>query len=272
MKNLVLVALLALVGGLMTMGGHQAQAGDVSCGDTLTADTALHEGLTCAGAGLTIGADDITLNCKGHTLTGNGTNIGIRLDGVSGVTVKNCHVSDFGIGFSLQGSSGNTLKENAATGNTSPGSGAYTLRSGSNGNTLKENTATGNSGRGFLVGSGSSENTLKENIATGNNFRGFDLGGDSNDNTFKGNVAIDNGSAGFVVSDGATGNVLKGNVSTRSSFEGFAIFSSGNTLKGNTADLNGTYGIRDTTGPLNTYIGNTCSGNFSGPSSPAGLC
>ena len=130
MKKLVVLAMVALasLGLLMTLGGNQTQATDipVSCGDVLTVaghDYELTGNLTCSGAGLTIGADDITLDCRGKSLTGDGTGLGIFLDGVSGVTVRNCHVKDFAAGIVLNGSSGNLLVKNKATGNTIFGNG-----------------------------------------------------------------------------------------------------------------------------------------------------
>src|SRR2546423_11409696 len=51
-----------------------------SCGSTLTTNTTLTADLVCAGDGLIIGADGITLNLGGHTITrtprGNGINDG----------------------------------------------------------------------------------------------------------------------------------------------------------------------------------------------------
>ena len=81
-----------------------------------------------------------------------------------------------------------------------------------------------------------------------------------------------NGSAGFVVGTGSTGNILKDNKATKSIFEGFAMLSPGNVLVDNEAKKNGTFGIRDSTGLANTYIGNKCQNNTLGASSPASLC
>src|SRR2546423_10760933 len=51
-----------------------------SCGSTITTNTTLTTDLVCAGDGLIIGADGITLNLRGHTITrtprGNGINDG----------------------------------------------------------------------------------------------------------------------------------------------------------------------------------------------------
>ena len=45
---------------------------DISCLDDIASDTTLHEDLNCAGKGLTIVADGVTLDCADHTITGTG--------------------------------------------------------------------------------------------------------------------------------------------------------------------------------------------------------
>lgn len=192
------------------------------------------------------------------------------------MTVKNCQVRNFGIGIFLLSSSGNTLIKNRATRNTSSGSGGLRL-SFSDGNILEDNFAYRNAGRGFVLDT-SSGNTLMRNAAIQNDFRGFDLTLSSNGNTLTENTAGRNFSAGFVISEKSTGNTLTENESLRSSSEGFAIFSSGNTLTGNIANDNGTFGFEDTTGGGNTYPpltapdANHCTGTALGGSSPTGLC
>lgn len=270
-----LLVLLALAAGLMTVGGNQAQAADVACGDVLTATTKLHEDLNCLGVGagqsaLTIDADGIKLDCRGYTVTGNALGRGIFVDGRDGVTVKNCYVDNFGIGIFLDSSSGSFIKRNVVTGATAVGSGAIELFSNSDGNVLVGNVAEDNAGRGFELLSDSNGNRLVNNTAIGNGFRGFDIIL-SDWNHLVNNTAIDNLSAGFVV-QGSTGNKLNGNESSDNSSEGFAIFSSGNKLTGNLAEDNGTYGYTDSTGPANDYKGNKCGGNNLGGSLPSGLC
>src|SRR5438034_4577316 len=49
-------------------------AASVQCGAVITTDTTLTADLVnCAGNGLVVGADDITLNLNGHTVSGDGT-------------------------------------------------------------------------------------------------------------------------------------------------------------------------------------------------------
>ena len=49
-------------------------ANQPQCGDTITADTTLHQDLVnCPNNGIIIGADNITLDLNGHTIDGDGT-------------------------------------------------------------------------------------------------------------------------------------------------------------------------------------------------------
>jgi hypothetical protein len=82
----------------------------VSCGETITVDTALDSDLVnCPNNGIVIGADDITLDLNGHTVAGNGhpvkpcpkdqfCDVGLRNDGHDGVAFRHGSVRDFGVG------------------------------------------------------------------------------------------------------------------------------------------------------------------------------
>jgi parallel beta-helix repeat protein len=74
------------------------------CGDEVVQSTTLSRDLmSCAGNGLVIGADDITLDLNGHTVDGRsgaptGDHFGILLDGHTGVTVTGGSVTGFQVG------------------------------------------------------------------------------------------------------------------------------------------------------------------------------
>ena len=141
------------------------------CGATLTANTTLTANIgPCSGNGLIIGANGITLDCAGHTISGTGTGNGITLSGLNKVTVKNCEVTGFGFGFYLQESSHNTLTKNTANSNVDQG---FYLTITSNGNTLSENTANSNGYYGFELVFSSIKNTLTKNTANSNTHYGY---------------------------------------------------------------------------------------------------
>jgi large repetitive protein len=91
-------------------GGALAQTAPLSCGDTVTVDTTLDRDLTgCRSNGMVIGADNITLDLGGHTISGDGKLVrrcprrqicdaGIANDGHDGVTVRNGSVGQFASG------------------------------------------------------------------------------------------------------------------------------------------------------------------------------
>jgi parallel beta-helix repeat protein len=97
----------AVVGATAVDGG-QARASQVSCGDTITADTTLHQDLVnCPNRGIEIGADGVTLDLNGHLVDGDGTpvadcnvprgpcDVGLFNDSHDGVTVMHGSVREF---------------------------------------------------------------------------------------------------------------------------------------------------------------------------------
>src|SRR5918995_4880123 len=75
MSRISLVIFALAVAGLMAFGASQASASHVSCGDVITEDTTLDSDLDCgdlsggAPPALTIGADGVTLDLNGHTIS-----------------------------------------------------------------------------------------------------------------------------------------------------------------------------------------------------------
>ncbi|MFH1725407.1 MAG: NosD domain-containing protein [Elusimicrobiota bacterium] len=90
-----IAAAAAILQSGLAMGPAVASA-DVACGDTITADTALTADLTCSGTGLTIGASDITLDCQGNRIDGDGSGNGVEMGAKERVTIKNCVINGFG--------------------------------------------------------------------------------------------------------------------------------------------------------------------------------
>jgi hypothetical protein len=102
-RHLVLVVLLAL--GLLALGAGPALAQPLSCGDTVTQDTSLsNDLLDCHGDGLIIGADGITVDLNGHTISGQiisgglPDQVGIDNRGHDDVTIRNGTVTFFARG------------------------------------------------------------------------------------------------------------------------------------------------------------------------------
>jgi parallel beta-helix repeat protein len=268
------------------------------CGQVITATTTLDKDIgPCSyGDGLIVGASNLVLDCAGHwingTSSGNGT-AGIRVTGVSKVTIKNCFVSGFQSAFLLNGSSGNTLSMNTAKHDTF----GFVLN-GSSSNSLKGNIAS-NDEDSFDITS-SSSNLLVTNTAV-NDFYGFALLRSSN-NTLSKDTSSNNSRYGFglwyasfntfandtAIGDHLCGFFLKGsdynNTFGRDTAEGnigdgfYTSGSAQNVLSGNTAKGNVAYGYEDfstgsgTSGTGNVYSADVCNNNGEGESDPLGLC
>ena len=83
--------------------------------DIIKNDTTLDGDLFCSGHGLIINSNHTTLDCNGHSLTGmqGHSGIGIVLDNVEDVTIKNCNVTGWRYaGIYTKSSSNNTIYHN----------------------------------------------------------------------------------------------------------------------------------------------------------------
>ncbi len=263
----------------------------ISCGDTITKSTTLTSDIgPCSSVdGLIIGADNIILNCNGHTIAGSGTgessDAGMLIDGHSGVTISNCKVTGFVYGFLFLDSSYNTLSANTASNNRVYG---FDIDQ-SDHNILKLNTASNNKQSGFDFDYGS-YNTLSGNTARNNHGDGFYLGASSS-NTLTANTARNNHGDGFEHQghgfelEGSSYNTLSANTASYNGANGFYLysvshyFSQNNLLQSNRADTNQGLGYKDTTEgaagtarTANMYRLNECSGNAAGGALPTGLC
>ncbi len=172
-----------------------------------------------------IDTDGVTLDCEDFRVQGDGTGIGILMDGRSGVTVTRCVVSGFSEGIVFENSHDsrlvvNTVSENLASGirfhashhnevtrnrvtdNQSGallGATALIIGQGSSDNTVSFNTVTGNESTGIVVADpGSDRNRIVANVSSYNGGHGFDVI-TVRFSTFRGNIAVDNGDAGFHV-------------------------------------------------------------------------
>lgn len=112
----------------LTTSATPAAAGPppVQCGAVLTTDTTLHADLTCPGDALTVAADGITVDLRGHTVRGSGTGTGITIIQHHSVRVRNGTVTGFatnvlvdiaqdvtltGLSLTLAGSDGLKLRD-----------------------------------------------------------------------------------------------------------------------------------------------------------------
>jgi parallel beta-helix repeat protein len=248
--------------------GDKAGAGGsrvaCACGDTVITSTTLRPGdpvadTVCAGVGLSIGDDNITLNCNGREMSGEDVaDAGILLADRTGVTVRNCKISGFFRGIWLLASSGNRLLSNTIS---LSGLGMV-LEDDSGGNLVKSNRVVEPGSDGINLGSGASGNMIVGNTLEGTSLSGdgIDFDGTATDNTVKGNKVT-----GFMGASGielflAEGNVVTENVSSGNGF-GISLRGNGNTIERNTTDENEADGI-DAGGDNNVIDKNRARRNF----------
>ncbi len=204
------------------------------CGDVITADTTLASDiLGCSGNGLVIGSDNITLDCAGHSISGSGNffTTGVYLSSRSGVTVKNCAVSNFNNGI--------------------------VITSNSKSDSIINNTVNGNKLNGIYVVSGPSGNIISGNSLS-NNYGGISIYY-SNGNTVSSNTVTDNKNNGIAVYFRSAGNTLSGNTVLRNTNAGVFLdpYVTNNTLTANFLCTNVAYDIL-AQNSSNSGQGNTC--------------
>jgi Right handed beta helix region len=102
---------------LLAVSAGLALASHVHCGDVLTQDTTLDSDLINCGSGVSVGANDITLDLNGHVVDGVTPPEGMGGAGVdnfanySGLTVENGTIQQFGRGLltGIRGGARDTL-------------------------------------------------------------------------------------------------------------------------------------------------------------------
>jgi hypothetical protein len=148
-RLLVLAVVLAL--GTLTLGAGPALAQPLQCGDTVAQDTTLtNDLLDCHGDGLIIGADGITLDLNGHTISGQiisgglPDQVGIENAGHDDVTITNGTVTFFAGGgvHLVPGPNGERVDRNRVDHLTMDffGSFGILLEGGGSGNRFTANT------------------------------------------------------------------------------------------------------------------------------------
>jgi parallel beta-helix repeat protein len=235
------------VAGVIALGVGQASASHVSCGATITADTTLDSDLVdCPNNGILIGADDITLDLNGHTISGDdqefepcpeneACDVGVLNDGHDGVTIKAGRITAFGPGvflFSakhsrLRGlstvenhfngivlfrSSRNRIERSTASRNGRPNNFPGIALIESDHNRVTGNTMSGNADLGLFT-EDSDDNLIRQNKTTGHPEGGMIIEGDRNEIVRNHSVREGGGILITIVSRGgaAVGNVIRGN-------------------------------------------------------------
>jgi parallel beta-helix repeat protein len=176
----------------------------ITANTTLTED---HNGT------ISIWADDVTLDCADHRISGPGS-AGIRIDSRRGITVRNCDVSGFFHGIVMLGASETTVS----------------------GNRAHDNTAAG-----IVMDQNSMSNIVAGNTVVANGHNGIQISF-SHGNTIRGNRAENNAGTGGIALGGSNDNVVSGNTSTGNANFGITLDGAGNSVASNVVTSNGTIG------------------------------
>ncbi len=217
----VSVGILALaVAACLAFGSARASASQLSCGDTITTDTKLHRDLVdCPNNGIVIGADNVTLDLKGHTIDGDGKSSGCvptaicdvgiaNADGHAAVTIKGGSVKQFVFGVLCDGVADNRLLDLAASSNFFSGISFFDSTDSRVVKTSADDNGLTSDTNGIQL-FGSRHVRIERNSVSGNGDTGIFLS-DSDHNLIAKNRASDNAFAALVLN--GNGNVVSRNV------------------------------------------------------------
>jgi parallel beta-helix repeat protein len=184
--------------------------------------------------------DNVTLNCAGHLVSGDGSGVGINVV-ANGVSVTGCRVQAFDTGI-LTTSDATQIVSNDVADN-----GEGIRLSGATNGTVSENMATQNQFWGIIAAEGTTEAAITTNSANNNGLIGIAL------NT-------------------ATGNHVSDNSATQNGETGLdSLLSSGNQILNNAAMHNGNTGFGFESASDNTVVGNSATNNGT-PGNGCGFC
>jgi large repetitive protein len=252
MVSLRLLAVIALFAGcIVGVAAAQSPPTGIACGDTITADTTLDRDLTgCPSNGIVVGADDITLDLNGHTISGNGKpepvrrcrrdqicDVGVANDDHAGVTIRGGSVRGFVLGV-----------------------GVFRGRD----DRFVELNSSHNQVFGFVIG-GSSRIVIRDSSAHDNRRpEGDGLGVfNSHDVRIVHNSFRRNAQLGMHIADSRE-NLVKGNLTSRNGDFGMLLDADGNQVRGNRSVRDSGTGILVGHGSRNVIAGNRISGSGEG--------
>jgi parallel beta-helix repeat protein len=262
-----------LVAGMLGMPIASADTGGPAEAATTAPATATPATLTVAesltltadhAGSIVITADDVVLDCAGHTVSGPTTRAssgGIEFVNVSGVTIRNCVVTGFEVnGIYGFGSTGVRLQRNTLVANGNHGIHLHaatdtviarnTVRDNgidkptigivlteSASTIIRSNVVTGHQWCGIALFDGTAGSTIARNTVTGN-YSGILVQDESNDNVVRANTASRNTHGISILA--ARRNVVDGNTANSNEYVAFSADwgSASNTFSGNTANRN----------------------------------
>jgi len=263
---------------VLTVNTNPAECGGETaceCGDTVVEDATLTGELNCAGDALTIGDDGITLDCDSYTISGDTTGIGVKINGLSGVTVQNCNINEFQTGINVSESDSVTVQNSNITVNgviIADASGVHFEHS-SNSQVIASYISYNDYGVYILASDNItvSDNTIEENWYDGIYIEGE--GGPKSNHTITGNDVTgncnhgNNACAGIHLVDEDRCLIQNNNVLDNDYHGILLVTSNNNQILSNDISSNGWAGVIITSptdaalGGYNNVTGNTLTNN-----------
>ncbi len=238
---------------------------------------ALSDDLSSSGTCFTITANDVWLDCRGHSLTGTGTGSAVAIygsgRGTNNFSLRNCRTTGFYYGVFLSYSNDGVIQNNSFS---SPVYGVFAQSSNNLvffNNTVDRPAASGvflSSSRDANVSfnnvsspvvSGASLSASSSNKILGNNFTNASyavfLTASSASNTISGNTLYRSRAAGIGVLSSASNVFYYNNISNTSGNGVYLLSSSSNAFSYNTISQTTSYGILLSGGASNAFSYNT---------------
>jgi parallel beta-helix repeat protein len=142
----------------------------VSCGDTITSNLTLTEDLDCSGYDgnvLTIGADNITIDCEGYDISSDSYNFlskAIVNTQYDGITIQNCNFINWTVGIYIY-PDGEEIKNNFIINNTFVKNDfGIKMQSLSNNNFIRDNYFLENTNSGLYIYEGGNNTIYRNNF------------------------------------------------------------------------------------------------------------
>ena len=287
-----LLPLLLISAACLLGGANSAAAAQLSCGDVVTHDVRLdNDLLDCAGDGLVIGADGVSLSLGGHVVDGLGASSPFGSSGIDNsggfddVRIFNGTVREFRTGVELVGTHGNVVRGLSVHDNQDSGifvDGFASLDSFEN-RVVANNVSDARFGAGIQL-RGSMRNAIRRNHLSGNGGDGLAVTFSSRSNSVTGNSIADNHANGIQLIESSGDNEVKRNGVAGNALSGIAVFgSSANQIVANDLEANAGAGVSVASGfreppaddnllRLNSSLGNGSDGIFvGGPSEFNGI-
>lgn len=229
----------------------------LACGQTVTASVVLTADLTgCSARGLVIGANNVSINLNGHTISGSGVLQGVYDAGFGSATVTNGTITGFVRGVEFDSGTGNAATNLRIHDNS--GTGIFTFVP----TTISGNVIWAN-GSGISVGCCTTDKaTIANNVVNGNSGDGIDVSFSGTGSTVSGNRVLSNTGTGINI--GAAGAIVSNNTANANGSDGMDLTSNGSLpavrATGNHAFFNTALGISFGGGDTDAG-GNKASGN-----------